>query len=562
VLFASTTNFGLALPFQHSHRRKTAIKYGLNAYNSSKTSLNYLIEEFREKIQESEFNNKNILFIQPILNRGISDREKTPIKSPILIRYLINKDLYNELRENKKYIKLVNHSAEKEKISYHIKYNQIKDSYLLEAMLPSSFFKKSKEFPPFLLIKGAEKEKIPNKSNNLMATPEILKNDSINLQFNSEGFVDSFKYNGKEYACPRFLESAVSYGPFGKQTRYFPEIREIIVLDDGKDGFSASLKLKSEFEIIPGKNIISEKILTLLDGLPYLFIDVKMELPEIKGEATSEDGVEFVKETFNENWKEIMPCEIKPNIFSNSESKYLRIWKKNFLGVVDYFDLNMKLVDSENADIDCLVSNISDGWMALSNQEKGLMIGFNSLNAANFAFSPIKIRDKGFKDCNRKNQQIRVNPFGTYFGKSLHYWTAGSGHAQKLLPKMMLQKKSTAATFSGKTFSFELILSPYLGDIPPEKHQSFLDHYSLPPFLIISTKNSTLFYNSMELNKIAKSLIKEFDVSDIMEKSYIDWVRTLNKDFDPTQSQELPQASMKLGLRTILTLLIDGIKGR
>jgi hypothetical protein len=410
------------------------------------------------------------------------------------------------------------------------------------------------------LIEGAE-ESQTYEENNLKANKRVIKNKEIKVEINDKGFISNVQMNRIDFACPSFLEPAVSYGPMGKATRYSPKKQEVRVLNDGSDGFSASLRFRSEFNVLKDKKVRQELQLTLYTHLPYLFVDVAMEIPEIKGEATSEDGVEFVKETFNEKWKEIMPCEIKPRIFG--KDNFLRIWKKNFFGVVDYFDLNMKLVDEENADIDCFVSNLSDGWMGLSNQEKGLIIGFDALKAANFAFAPIKIRDKGFKDCGESYQQIRINPFGTYFGRSLHYWTEGNEHAQKLLPKMMRQKKSTAATFSGKTISFALIICPYEGDKPPAEVQSLVDNYSLSPLLLLKPKNQrSLYHNFKEYSQHAESLIDQFDIKELMDMSYLEWVRKINKNYNPSQASQIPKTSLKLGLRCLITLLIDGIRGR
>jgi hypothetical protein len=560
ILFASTTNFGLALPFQHPHRRKTAMKYGLSAYKASQKAIEYALEDFGDTLQKIELKDKNVLFIQPIFDRGISKREKERINSPILVKHAFEKEIFDKLRGENEYLRLRTPTENGEEIQHKFKVNREENLYHLEAILPQSLFKNLNTDVPHLVIETTN-EPPRYSSDTLIARENILKNDKIQIEVNNKGFISTVQCNGKDFACPKFLECAVSYGPEGEIKRYGPREQNVQVINDGRRGFSASLKFNSEFEILPGKEVKTEKVLTLYSGLPYLFIDVSMEVPEIKGKSTSEDGVEFVKEAFNEKWKEIMPCEIKPNIFG--KENYLRIWKKNFLGVVDYFDLNMKLVDDKNADIDCLVSNLSDGWMALSNREKGLLIGFNALKAANFAFAPIKLRDKGFKDCRKDHQQIRINPFGTYFGRSLHYWTAGNEHAQTLLPKMMRQKKSTAPTFSGKTLSFELLLCPYKGDKPPEQVQSMVNHYSFSPLLLLKPKNhSKLYHNFDKYNKHVEELIKGHDIEDLMDMDYLEWVRKVNRNYDPTQPEKIPETSMNLGLKTLLTLLIDGIRGR
>jgi len=561
ILFASTTNFGLSLPFQHPHRRKTAMKYGLSAYKASESAMKIALKEFNDKIRDWDLEDKNVLFIQPILNRGTSEREKVNISAPLLIRYNLNKDLFEQLKENANHIRLVNPNSPAEIISYKIEMKEDEDSYNLEAILPPSFFKTTGNKIPFLFIEGVEELQTNQGNNNLIANKKLIKNKEIQVEINEKGFISKFQMNGTDFACPNFLEPAASYGPMGKATRYSPKDQKVEVLNDGSDGFSASVQFSSEFKVINDKTSKQKLVLTLYNDLPYLFVEVTMDIPEIKGEATSEDGVEFVKETFNEKWKEIMPCEIKPRIFGKDTN--LRVWKKNFFGVVDYFDLNMKSVDEENADIDCFVSNLSDGWMGLSNHNKGLVIGFNALKAANFAFAPIKIRDKGFQDCGKSYQQIRINPFGTYFGRSLHYWTDGNEHAQKLLPKMMRQKKSTAATFSGKTISFEIVICPYEGDKPPAQVQSLVNNYSLPPLLLLKSKNrDSLYHNFKAYNQHAESLIDQFDIEELMDMSYLEWVRRVNKNYDPSQPSQIPKTSMKLGLRCLITLLIDGIRGR
>ncbi|MFX1391899.1 MAG: hypothetical protein ACFE9Z_17680, partial [Promethearchaeota archaeon] len=379
------------------------------------------------------------------------------------------------------------------------------------------------------------------------------------ISFNDKGKIISFLYKDKEFACPNFLDSSVTFSK-KKGKRFSTLTNKISILRDGSDNFSVSLKIEGNFEIKEGQFVNAVKIITLYSGIPYVFIKVKVSLPEIKGKAISEDGTSSVRELYDISWKEVMPCEIKPNILG--KTKPLRIWKHNFLGHTTYFDLDMEDIDSINADIDCLVANISDGWMALSNGDKGLLIGFNSLKAANFAFSPIKLRGNGFGDIKEKLQQIRINPFGTYYGKMLHYWTDGTGHAQKIVPKVTTTYRSSAPTFSGKTISFDLILCPYLGDEPPDEIQSFANHYSLPPIVIIGNQEKPfLNENYSKYDQSIKNIITKYDLNEILSLSYLEWVELVNKEFKP--SFEIKKARTEnIGIGTMLRMFIDGLKGR
>lgn len=562
ILFASTTNFGMAMPFLHSDRRKTAMSYVLKSFFASEKAVNLATQEVIKTIINDYGKSKSIISITPITNRGTSEKEKIPVNSSILIQFELPSHFSDHLIKQGKFLKLLNLSSNELLKSFSVYNNE--SGLKLEAIIPNSVFSQNDMKTAIFSINFLDSRPQIN-SQELIATKTFMKNKYITLEFNNKGKINSFQFNNVEFGCPRFLESSINFDKSNKGKIYNSDTDEIIIQRDGSDGFSASIKIKSEFEIEKHYRVYSEKTIKLYSELPYLFVDVLMHVPEIKGETTNigkSDGTSyFVEEKYNKKWKEIMPCEIRSNILGTNKS--LRIWKKNFLGNVDYFNLDMKEVDPKNADIDCLVANISDGWMALSNQEKGLLIGFNSLKAANFAFSPLKIKDKGFGDIKMKGQQVRINPFGTYYGEVFHYWTEGNGHAQKITANLIGTNESTAPTFSGKTISFNLLLSPYIGDSPPKVIQSFADHFSFKPLILMKKIGDLKVYNNIKkYANQAERIIPDFELKEVMNMSYIDWVRKVNKNYDPSLSKASSSKGLGIPLGILLRLLVDGIKGR
>ncbi|MHA1669206.1 MAG: hypothetical protein ACTSV5_01375 [Promethearchaeota archaeon] len=570
ILFASTTNFGMAMPFLHPDRRKTAISYGLKAFSNSEKALEIALKELSLEFNQESFKSyDNFLFILPISKRGISKKEKIPLSDYLLIQSMLPSNISDEIIKNKKKLKIVDISSEKKLKTFSIynNYSEIDSNLYFEALIPRSTFDQNPSNSIVYSLEFSEpnsKEIELNVKQELTATENSLRNRYISLGFDENGKISSFKFNNIEFACPSFLESSITYGKAKKPKKYHSKSDKIIVTRNGDDGFSASTSISSEFSIEKEHKVQVVKKLKLYSDLPYLFVNVSMEIPEIKGETINigkSDGTSyFVEEQYQEKWLEIMPCEIRSNIMGSDEP--LKIWKRNFLGIVDYFKLDMKEVDSKNANIDCLVANISDGWMSISNKEKGLLVGFNSLKAANFAFSPIKIKDKGFGDLKIKGQQVRINPFGTYYGKTFHYWSEGTGHAQKIVTKLIGTNESTAPTFSGKKVIFDLIISPYLTDSPPESVQNFADHFSFEPLVILKQKGDDhLFTNHLHYIKNKEEMIEEFGVEDVMKMPYIEWVRKVNASFTPTTSKAssgLPNIS----ILNIIRILIDGIRGR
>ena len=553
ILLASTTNFGLAMPFLHQDRHKTAMVYATKALNAAGKAAELAVSEVVPQILKANDKSSYKIIICPLINRGISEKEIKNINSPILIKTSLPDALNREITKNNKSIRLEGNFEASPLCSVYENDSKIE----LESIIPETYFNKEGRFEANIIL--IDSKSYENEINEVFASSILLKNKHISLKFNNDGKISSFLYENREFACPSFLESSIVYGKKSGK-KYYSKKDKIIVERNGSDGFSASVVLISEFNILPNAKVFAKKRITIYKGIPKLFINVEMHLPKIIGKSAGIDWTSSVTESFDEKWREIMPCEVRAKIIEKNTP--LRIWKHNFLGYTSYFDLDMREVDPKNKNIDCLVNNISDGWMALTNQEKGILIGFNSVKAANFAFSPIKLRDKGFSDIKEKKQQIRINPFGTYFGKILHYWTEGSGHAQKFVSTLTTTYLPNASTYSGNQVSFDLIIIPYMGDKPPESIVSFADHFSLPPLIIIGRNEEPLIVeNYKKYSTIAKKIIKDKEIEDIMDMSYLDWVRLVNKDFDPNKTPVI-HPGLKLKIGTALKLFRDGLKGR
>lgn len=550
-LFASTTNFGLSTPRLHPQRIKTAISYAYKAHDASRKACEIAIGETDQKLNQMELNGQLALHIFPIVNRGLSEDEKLTIDSDILIKFKLPEELNSELSKNQNLISI------DQNIPYGIYTDNNSESLpMLECVIPKSKFINNNQWSSLNLNLNSESNF--KKDNDLHASNHSLSNSVININFDEKGRINSFKFNDEEYGQQNFLETAVSFGNKRNPKRYASSKNEVKVLRDGSDGFSASVEINSQFEILKGFPVISRKKLTLYSQQPYLIIENEVELCDIQGEDFFVNDTSSVYTTYDERWREVMFCEIKPKLIGKEHS--LRIWKKNYFGKVSHFDLDMEKVDSHNADIDCLVANVSDGWMALTDCKKGLLIGYNSLKAANFAFTPLKIKKKGFSG--KGGQEVRINPFGNYHGELLKYWTEGCGHAAILGEKFSNHNQSAAPSYSGKKLKFDLIISPYLGDRPPAGIISLADHYCLPPLVILKDKkNQKIYIAQNKIMELGEELREEFEIDDIISMDYLEWVNHVNENFDPSAPQEQLKEGLNLDIKTILIMLFDGIRG-
>ena len=549
VLFSSTTHFGMSMPFQHPHRQKTALKHAIESFKFAKEAfdltLNGAVESEWKSVKEGID-----MYLLPIRVRGITENENKEVKSPILIR--------TELPvEFPKKFSVISHE-----IPFNILNSNSNENFLLEAIIPPSLF----EELGYTKLNLNSKENQPSSSlqdEELIATTQILKNKFLEMKFDEQGKIISFIFEGNEFSSKNFLDSAIVFGKSKNLKRYSSSFDEVIVIQDGSNNFSAAVKINSLFQMFNGLEVKAEKILKVYTNIPHVFINVRMVIPNIRGTSSSDSNIYGVKTKYDDRWQEIMPCEVRPGIIGRNRG-YLRIWKHNFLGHTTYFDLDMVEVDPKNTDIDCFVSNISDGWMAMSNQEQGLLIAFNSLKAANFAFSPVKIRARGFNDLvpPREGQQIRINPFGTYFGRMLHHWTHGTGHAQKIIPHYSSTFKSTAPTFSGQTVEFELMIAPYIGDRPSEKLQSSANHFSFTPLVVFQdSQTGKISGNFSQFSQqYIEQLIEKYQLEEVLNNTYLEWVELINRESDQVEDKERDDVNIKFN--HLLTFIIDGIRSK
>lgn len=576
ILFSSTTNFGMSMPFNHPHRQKTAMIYGLNAHNKAEEAFSIALQEFIESLSNTSNEVAKVdseqrwdVFILPIDIQGKDAQEIVNLPSQLFFSTPLPNGMNPLLCD-------VQSSDVGIKNNFHFEVNSDKMEGICSAdILKNRNFVKFQVHDKYL---GQDHDKINSQKSEEISsvrkvtfTNGVLSNGKLQIKFSKEGKITSLIFKEKEFTQTSLLESAVGFGLEPKWNRIACKNYIIHDLDEKSSENpkrSKSIQIAGEFEILPGHFSKIVRILTLYADLPYLFVKTRFLLPNIEGNVSIDKGVYSIGIKYDDRWQEIMPCEIAPSI--TSKSRPLRIWKHNFMGITSYFDLDFAEIDPLNKDIDCLVANVSNGWMGVDNGEKGLAVGFNALKAANFAFSPLKIKHQGFKaqseEINNsksnhiRNQQVKINPFGTYYGKEFHYWSTGTGHAQKVIPEYSTTYRSTAPTFSGKNIEFDLVLAPYIGDHPPDEIQSFLGHYSFPPLVIWRNQQSNLLYTNYEnLNIATRKLMDDYQIEDVMNLSYLEWVELINQQKEKERKQ---RDDTHFKLSSMLTLIWDALKSK
>lgn len=162
---------------------------------------------------------------------------------------------------------------------------------------------------------------------------------------------------------------------------------------------------------------------------------------------------------WDHRYQEVSPLEILPRFTADPERPF-RVSKHNFFADTTHYELNYHQF-SVNHSPASVNNHITNGWVAVSNGEQGLLIAQHKGLDTNFAFCPLRtwIVDG--------RQHIALNPFGTYYGEQYRYPTARSGWGRALALRTADQLDSYAPSWNGKDLHVAIAIMAFEGSQPP-----------------------------------------------------------------------------------------------
>ena len=190
-----------------------------------------------------------------------------------------------------------------------------------------------------------------------------------------------------------------------------------------------------------------------------LYIETTLDLPETPPRYRDKAKASRLAREWDARWQEIAPCELIPNLGCTVD-RPATVWKHNFMDDLSSFALNYHQF-SRNRDLDSSNNQITDGWIAVSGPERGILVAYDRAGGlSSFAFCPIRTRIRGAR------QEVRLNPFGTYYGRQWHYPSAATGFGRMMALQMADQLDSYAPSYAGWRSTFGLMVAFYRCDVP------------------------------------------------------------------------------------------------
>jgi hypothetical protein len=299
---------------------------------------------------------------------------------------------------------------------------------------------------------------------------DLLENDFVRLRFDKDMQPTSLTISGIEVADGPLLRSAIRYSDRTEEASRWT-ISESAAMGNGLIAF-VTTESEITFQADGEKRAVLKREFMLVAGLPYLYVSTHVVYPQTHSTNYNRNRVRALGQEYDGNWREVMPCEIRPALFGKRE-RPLRVWKHNYLDHMSYYDLDYGKF-SKNEEIDSFNNHITHAWVAVTDRAKGLLVAQTADVTASFAFCPMRTR------ATANGLRIFLNPFGSYYGRQLSYATAFSGVGKLIALKMAESLDPHAPSYNGRTENFSVLITAYSGDEPPEEMRRDAEAFAYP----------------------------------------------------------------------------------
>jgi hypothetical protein len=296
-----------------------------------------------------------------------------------------------------------------------------------------------------------------------------LRNRWIDLHLSERTGVEGLSFQGQIVGHSHFLEPFVTYRG-GRQARSYRPGAYTWDEFDGEvwEGLCRA-RLRTAITMDTPHGPADNRLcytFTLLDDLPYLFLDVEVEYARTPRADTIHTLQQKLRRLLDLRWVEVAPCQLNPSITGPAQHP-LRVWKHNYLGVTLSYELDYGRINPRNRNLDSFNHQVTAGWVAVSNGQLGLLLGERAEVSASMAFCPMRLREEA--GC----QRLSLNPFGSYHGRQPDYrHLGGNGTGADFTVTASGALRPNAPSFNGQRVTFSLLLAPYLGDAPPDEVQA------------------------------------------------------------------------------------------
>lgn len=258
-----------------------------------------------------------------------------------------------------------------------------------------------------------------------------LKNDRLCLMFSPSGKLMSVYCDGRKIGDDEFLQSFITYGK--KQYRFENTSASVLPVAGDGEGVRIIGEIHLPDEISGGSFVYDFFKNSFTDGI---FVRTTVNYP-YTAETTSISTENSALGRYSDmKWFEAVPFQISPLL-----SKEASVIKRNFMDDISSFRTQVfPECDSKNKSVASFNHQLTGGFVGLYDEKGGIIIANARQVLNSMAHCPMRLEESG---------QVRMNPFGTYYGPQRHHWSRAKDQILNAYTLVAAQGKSIAPSYNG-----------------------------------------------------------------------------------------------------------------
>ena len=290
-------------------------------------------------------------------------------------------------------------------------------------------------------------------------TPEfknLLETDRVSLMFSDSGKVSFAQTDGRLIGRGDFLSSFITYD----DRRYEFRNNEASALNVAGEGEGVRIKgeIHLPYELKEGTFTFDFFRTGFSDAI---YVRTTVNYP-YTAETTSISTENSALGRYTDmKWEEVVPFQITPDFDGD-----ISVIKRNFMAdISSYRTQSFPESDRKNQSVASFNHQLTGGFSGLYDEKGGLIVANARQVLGSMAHCPMRLE---------KDKTVRMNPFGTYYGKQRHHNGRAKDEILSVYTLVASQGKSIAPAYNGSSETAVLGLYPLSAEGLSEKERTEL----------------------------------------------------------------------------------------
>lgn len=261
----------------------------------------------------------------------------------------------------------------------------------------------------------------------------LLKTDRLSVMFSPEGNIEFFKCDDRVIGTNDFLQSFITYNN-KKYSFLKTDVSQVVLAGEG-DG----IRIQGEIHLpgeISGGNFTYDFFKTVFSDAIFVRTTVNYPYTEENTSISTENSA--LGRFSDMKWTETAPFQLTPLLDGD-----ISVIKRNFMNdISSYRTQSFPECDPKNNVIASFNHHLTGGFVGLRDENGGIIIANARQVLNSMAHCPMRLE---------KDKTVRMNPFGTYYGKQRHHFGRSKDQILDVYTLVASQGKSIAPSYNGCT---------------------------------------------------------------------------------------------------------------